>query len=93
LVRRRVPFAEAHEVAGAAVRYCERAAIELSDLTPAMLTEISALLEPEVLGVLTVQGSIDSRDGRGGTATRRVSEQLEEVASVMAGFHSWVGQR
>jgi argininosuccinate lyase len=93
LVRRRVPFAEAHEVAGAAVRYCERAALELSDLTPAMLTEISPLLEPEVLGVLTVQGSIDSRDGRGGTATRRVSEQLEEVASAMAGFHSWVGQR
>ena len=37
LVRQRVPFAVAHDVAGAAVRYCEEHGLELSDLTPDQL--------------------------------------------------------
>ena len=89
LVRRRVPFAVAHDVAGAAVRYCEQRGIELSDLTPDQLSEISPLLEPAVLEVLTVTGSIDSRDGRGGTATVRVREQLAEVAAATGEAVRW----
>ncbi|MFZ0530983.1 MAG: argininosuccinate lyase, partial [Propionicimonas sp.] len=67
LVRERVPFARAHEVAGACVRYCEQRGIELSDLTADQLTEISPELGAGVLGVLTVEGSVASRNGRGGT--------------------------
>ncbi|GAA1823667.1 argininosuccinate lyase [Microlunatus capsulatus] len=89
LVRERVPFARAHHVAGATVRYCEERGIELSDLTPAMLPEISPDLGPGVLDVLTVAGSIDSRDGRGGTATRRVREQLAEVEAVRDRLADW----
>ncbi|WP_239580093.1 argininosuccinate lyase [Microlunatus panaciterrae] len=89
LVRRRVPFAEAHELAGACVRRCEREGIELADLTPEMLQEISAQLTPDVLSVLTVEGSINSRNGRGGTATARVAEQLEELAAQAATFRMW----
>jgi argininosuccinate lyase len=89
LVRRRVPFARAHHVAGAAVRYCERAGLELSELTPAMLAEISADLAPGVLEVLTVSGSVDSRDGRGGTATARVREQLDEVQEARRRLEAW----
>jgi argininosuccinate lyase len=80
LVRQRVPFAQAHEITGAAVRYCEQRGIELSDLTPDQLAEISPQLTPGVLDVLTVQGSIDSRNGRGGTATEQVRGQLAELS-------------
>jgi argininosuccinate lyase len=83
-----VPFARAHEIAGACVRFCERKGIELSDLTPDQLAEISEQLTPEVLEVLTVQGSIDSRNGRGGTATSRVREQLAELAEVVQRWHN-----
>ena len=83
LVRHRVPFAQAHEIAGSAVRYCEQHDIELSDLTEPQLTEISPLLGAEVLGVLTVTGSIDSRNGRGGTATSQVRAQLTEIAAAV----------
>jgi argininosuccinate lyase len=93
LVRERVPFARAHHVAGATVRYCEQHGLELSDLTPAMLAEISPELAPQVLDVLTVAGSIDSRDGRGGTATVRVREQLREVGEQAAGFATWAAAR
>ena len=82
LVRQRVPFARAHHIAGATVRYCEEAGIELSDLTAEALAEISPELGPGVLAVLTVPGSIDSRAGRGGTAGARVRGQLGEVAQV-----------
>jgi argininosuccinate lyase len=86
LVRRRVPFAQAHEIAGACVRFCEARGLELSDLTPDQLPEISPDLAPEVLDVLTVAGSIDSRNGRGGTATEQVRRQLAEIADAAAAY-------
>ena len=79
LVRQRVPFAQAHHIAGAAVRYCERHGLELSQLTGDHLAEIDPALHAEVSQVLTVAGSIAARDGRGGTAEPRVREQLTQV--------------
>ncbi len=79
LVRQRVPFAEAHHVAGAAVKYCEGRGIELTELTASDLPAIDARLDEGVLEVLSVDGSIDARDGRGGTA-RCACEELNEVA-------------
>jgi argininosuccinate lyase len=83
LVRQRVPFAEAHEIAGAAVRYCEARGIDLSDLVAEQLFEISPRLTADVLSVLTVEGSIESRDGRGGTSTGQVRRQLAELAAAL----------
>jgi len=81
LVRQGVPFREAHEVAGAAVRRCEELGCDLPDLTDEQLGEISTYLVPAVREVLTVEGSVASRDGRGGTAPERVREQLGELAA------------
>ena len=89
LVRMRVPFAVAHEVAGEAVRYCEQRGITLQDLTEADLPGISEYLDPGVLEVLTVEGSVNARNGRGGTATARVAEQLEEVFVALEENRSW----
>ena len=79
LVREGVPFREAHEVAGACVRRCEELGCDLPDLTDDQLAEISAHLTPQVRDLLTVEGSVASRTGRGGTAPVRVREQLGEV--------------
>jgi argininosuccinate lyase len=83
LVRQRVPFAEAHEIAGACVRRCEAEGLELTDLSADDLAEISPHLTSDVRSVLSVTGSINSRTGRGGTALVRVREQLDEVASLL----------
>jgi len=85
LVRQGVPFARAHDVAGTAVRFCEAQGIDLPDLTPAQLASIDKALTPDVLAVLTVDGSVASRDGRGGTAPVRVAEQLAELRATVAG--------
>ena len=84
LVRRQVPFREAHEIAGACVRLCEERGIELDEMSDADLAGIDERLTPEVREVLTVAGSIDSRDGVGGTATARVAEQLEAARAELA---------
>jgi argininosuccinate lyase len=84
LVRQRVPFAEAHEIAGACVRRCEAAGLELTDLSADDLAEISPHLTSKVRSVLSVTGSINSRTGRGGTALVRVREQLDEIAGILA---------
>jgi argininosuccinate lyase len=93
LVRQRVPFAEAHEVAGAAVRYCEQRGIDLPELTADQVVEISPLLTSDVLTVLTTDGSIDSRDGRGGTATAQVERQFAEMLDAIDSVSDWVLDR
>jgi argininosuccinate lyase len=84
LVREGVPFRVAHEVAGACVRECETRGIELWDLTDEDLAGLSAHLTPDVRTVLSVRGSLASRNGKGGTAPERVREQLELVRERVA---------
>ncbi|NYJ01506.1 argininosuccinate lyase [Nocardioides thalensis] len=84
LVREGVPFRIAHEVAGACVRRCEGLGIELHELSDEQFAEISPALTPAVRDVLTVEGSVASRDGRGGTAPERVREQLGELRERVA---------
>ncbi|HEY2296813.1 MAG TPA: argininosuccinate lyase [Jatrophihabitans sp.] len=91
LVREHVPFRVAHEVAGECVRVCEHRGIELADLTDADLAAISPHLTPGVRDVLTVAGSIASRDAVGGTARPRVAEQAEQLAARVVEQASWAG--
>jgi argininosuccinate lyase len=92
LVRAGVPFRSAHEAAGACVRAAEARGVGLEDLTDAELAEAHSSLTPEVREVLTVAGSIGSRDGRGGTAPGRVAEQLAEAGSLVKDARSWAAQ-
>ncbi|WP_243059987.1 argininosuccinate lyase [Nocardioides sp. SR21] len=86
LVREGVPFRIAHEVAGACVRRCEELGIELADLSDEQFAEISPSLTPGVREVLTIEGSVASRTGRGGTAPVRVREQLGELTALAREF-------
>ena len=89
LVRSGVPFRVAHEVAGACVRVCEERGIELWDLSDADLAAVSSHLTPAVREVLTVEGSVASRDAVGGTAPARVTEQLEAAKERATEFRFW----
>jgi argininosuccinate lyase len=70
----------AHEAAGAAVRAAEARGIGLEELADAELTEIHPELTPQVREVLTIDGSVNSRDARGGTAPIQVAKQLGVVS-------------
>jgi argininosuccinate lyase len=90
LVREGVPFRVAHEVAGACVRDCESRGIELWDLTDDDFARISEHLTPDVRSVLSVEGSLASRDAVGGTAPVRVGEQLVAAAERATLARAWV---
>ncbi|MFT4052644.1 MAG: argininosuccinate lyase [Microbacterium sp.] len=79
LVKRGVPFRDAHEISGALVRACEERGIGLEDADDALLAEVSPHLTPGVRDVLTIAGSVASRTGAGGTAGVRVAEQRAEL--------------
>jgi argininosuccinate lyase len=90
LVRQGVPFRVAHEVAGQCVALAESTGRTLDQLTDAQFAGISPALTPEVRTVLTVAGSIASRNGVGGTAPSRVSEQLTALRARIAADRGWV---
>lgn len=79
LVRRNMPFRQAHGVVGRIVARCQERDCELIGLTLAELQEFSELIEADVFEVLTVDGSVNSRLSVGGTARLRVEEALAGV--------------
>jgi argininosuccinate lyase len=89
LVRQGVPFREAHELAGACVWECEGRGIELWDLSDDDLAAISPQLTAGVRSVLSVEGSLASRDAVGGTAPSRVAQQLQAARAVVDVARSW----
>ncbi|GAB3538888.1 argininosuccinate lyase [Arthrobacter tecti] len=88
LVRQGVPFREAHELSGAAVKLAESRGVELWDLSDEDYAGISGHLTPGVREVLTVEGSLNSRDSQGGTAPAAVRRQLEALRNELAGLRN-----
>ena len=72
LVRKGLPFRDAHEVVGKAVRLGLEQGRDLSRLSLEQLRQFSAIIEQDVFEVLTLEGSIASRDHIGGTAPSQV---------------------
>jgi argininosuccinate lyase len=79
LVRKNVPFRQAHSVVGGAVAYCLANGKELTDLTLPELQEFSDSIAEDVFEVLRVEGSINSRCTQGGTANTSVSQALAKA--------------
>ncbi len=79
LVKRNMPFRQAHGVVGRIVAVCQERDCELVDLSLAELQQHSALIEADIFSVLSVDGSINSRLSVGGTARVRVEESLARV--------------
>ncbi|MDW4573061.1 argininosuccinate lyase [Microbacterium sp. M3] len=89
LVKRGVPFRDAHEISGHLVRVCEENGLELHEVSDEQLAAVSPHLAPDVRNVLSVAGSVASRTGAGGTAPVRVEEQRAElVERSQAAAHS-----
>ncbi|MBW9093576.1 argininosuccinate lyase [Microbacterium jejuense] len=89
LVKHGVPFRDAHEISGHLVRVCEENGIELHEVTDEQLASLSSHLTPDVREVLSVEGSVASRTGAGGTAPVRVAEQrVELIQRVQSAAHA-----
>lgn len=72
LVQRGLPFRDAHEIVAHAVRMCEQRQCDLADLSLTELQGFSKLIDDQVFSVLTLEGSLKSRNHIGGTAPNQV---------------------
>ncbi len=79
LVRKNIPFRDAHEIVGKAVRAAEQAGHDLSDMSLDELRSFSDEIDNDVFDVLTLEGSINTRDHIGGTAPNQVRAAIKRV--------------
>ncbi len=76
LVRKGLPFRDAHEAVARAVRAAEQSGCDLADLSLDQLRDFSALIEADAHDTLSLEGSLASRTSLGGTAPVRVREAI-----------------
>lgn len=79
LVKKGVPFRDAHEIVGRAVAWCEGNQYDLPDMPLAELRKFSALIGEDVFAVLTPEGSMAARNHVGGTAPAQVRQAIERA--------------
>ena len=82
LVKKKVPFRDAHEITGKLVSWCEQHKLELHEVADADMAAISPMLTPDVRDVLSVGGSIKARTGAGATALPRVLDQITALRKI-----------
>jgi argininosuccinate lyase len=79
LVKKGLPFRDAHEAVARAVRACVDRGCDLADLSLDDLRDFSALVADDVFAVLTLEGSVAARDHVGGTAPAQVRAAIARV--------------
>ncbi|MDQ3814232.1 MAG: argininosuccinate lyase, partial [Armatimonadota bacterium] len=84
LVRRGVPFREAHEIVGRVVNYCEESGRQLEELALLEWQAVDERFAEDVLDYAGVEDSVRARSSFGGTAPERVREQLERAKRLLA---------
>ena len=84
LVKKGLPFRDAHEAVARAVRHAETQGCDLSELPLAELQAFSALIEQDIFAVLTLEGSVNSRSHIGGTAPDTVRAAIQRARAVLS---------
>lgn len=84
LVRKGLPFRDAHEAVALAVRAAVQRGCDLADLTLAELQQFSSLIENDVYDVLTLEGSLAARCHTGGTAPQQVEAAIAKARKFLA---------
>jgi argininosuccinate lyase len=79
LARKGLPFRDAHEVSGKIVSYAEDKGKELEELGFKEIKKFSKLIEVDIFEYISVQGSIESRNSYGGTATDNVRKMITQA--------------
>jgi argininosuccinate lyase len=83
LVRKGVTFRDAHEAVARAVRHAESKSVDLADLSLADLRTFAPAIGDDVFAVLTLEGSVASRDHAGGTAPRQVRAAIAAARAAL----------
>jgi argininosuccinate lyase len=85
LVRKGVPFRDAHEAVARAVRHAEAQGADLAELPLPELQAFAPSIGADVFAVLTLEGSVASRDHPGGTAPAQVRAAIAAARAALDG--------
>ena len=83
LVRKGLPFREAHSVVGRAVRLAIETERSLTEIPLSELQSLSSLFDAEILEALKIETCIEARKSEGGTASAQVRQALTNCRSIM----------
>lgn len=83
LAKKGLPFRDAHEAVALAVKHAVQKKCDLADLPLADLQQFSALINDDVYAVLTLEGSLASRDHIGGTAPAQVKKAIVRARQLL----------
>ena len=76
LVKKGLPFRDAHEVVAHAVKAAQMQGLDLSELALATLQQFNPAIDADVFECLSLQGSLNARNTLGGTAPAQVRQQI-----------------
>jgi argininosuccinate lyase len=93
LVRKGVPFRDAHEITGRLVALCAARECELHEVTDDDLKTVSEHLDPSVREVLSVRSALAARTTPGSTGPGPVADQHAAVADKLDGWREWAIER
>lgn len=79
LVKKGLPFRDAHEIVAKAVRFAENKNYDLSELSLSELKQFSVIIEEDIFSILTLEGSMKSRNHPGGTAPEQVRNAIKQA--------------
>jgi argininosuccinate lyase len=83
LVRKGVPFRDAHEAVAQVVRYAESKGRELAALTLAELRQFAPRVDEDIQRALSLEGSVASRNHPGGTAPAQVRAAAQAARAAL----------
>jgi argininosuccinate lyase len=84
LVKKKMPFREAHEVVARAVRRAAEKGVDLAQLGVDELKQFSNLIDADVIDKLSLEGSLAARDHIGGTAPKQVRAAIARARQRLA---------
>jgi len=84
LVKKGLPFRDAHEAVALAVRHAEQKGCDLAELKLDELQQFSTLIADDIYGVLTLEGSLAARNHTGGTAPNQVEAAIARARKLLA---------
>jgi len=79
LVRKGLPFRDAHEAVGKAVGYCVEKKVDITDLTLEEWQFFSKKIDQNIFDCITVEASVNARNVIGGTARSAVEHEIQRV--------------
>jgi argininosuccinate lyase len=90
LAKKAIPFAQAHEIAGKCVQFCESKNRELHEMSESELSAIHPELKLDLMQLLTVSGAISTRTSSLGTSISSVKEQISQLRDATKEAKLWI---